>query len=271
LGTSLGGLGVGIFFALSGFLVSQSLLHDPHAGRFLAKRALRIVPGLAVNLLFCVFVVGALWTMLPLVQYVGHPDTWRYLGDNLVFAPRFALPGVFEQALHPYAVNGSLWTLPFEVLAYLALAASAIVARQRLAWLAPSLLVASLVAAVAWTPGEPVIVWGNDLRHVPKFMAYFFAGATLAHHGRRWLRAEAMVPLLAAYLLLEATAARAPLALLVVPLLAIHLGLRRPSPRWAIANDCSYGVYLYAYPIQQSVINGLPGIGFWPSWRWPRC
>jgi len=47
-------------------------------------------------------------------------------------------------------------------------------------------------------------------------------------------------------------------------LLAIHLGLRRPSPQWAIANDCS-GVYQYVSPIQQSVINGQPGIGFWPS------
>jgi peptidoglycan/LPS O-acetylase OafA/YrhL len=57
-GDTLGALGVGIFFAISGYLVTQSWAVDPRLGAFLTKRALRLLPGLWLAVLVAVLVVG---------------------------------------------------------------------------------------------------------------------------------------------------------------------------------------------------------------------
>src|SRR6187200_539555 len=47
-GTTVATLGVKIFFVVSGYLVAQSWLRDPHPRRFLQRRLLRIVPALVL-------------------------------------------------------------------------------------------------------------------------------------------------------------------------------------------------------------------------------
>lgn len=260
-GTSLGGLGVNIFFSLSGYLVTLSLRHDPSAVRFLARRALRILPGLVVNVLLCVGVFGLALTTLPPLQFLDHPMTADYL-MNLAFSPRFYLPGVLDGAPHSSVVNGSLWTLPFEVLAYLALVLLAIALRGRLRWVSPLLAVGSVAVLAAWRPPEPFVVWDNDLRHLPGFMALFFAGSTLAYFKHRWLRLEVLFWLLVVHAAMPWFEARYALMLWLIPCLAVYLGEKPPPFSRPLRGDCSYGVYLYAYPAQQAVIALGAPLGF---------
>src|SRR5262249_18035083 len=56
--------GVFVFFAISGFLVTQSFEQTPRPLSFLAKRALRIFPGLFVATVFSALLVGSLVTDL---------------------------------------------------------------------------------------------------------------------------------------------------------------------------------------------------------------
>src|SRR5207247_10020514 len=80
--------------------------------------------------------VGPVMTTLPLATYFRSADTWRYMISNasLVTGP-LTLPGVFETNLYPLAVNGSLWTLTYEVLMYAILAAvGAITHRKTMRW-----------------------------------------------------------------------------------------------------------------------------------------
>src|SRR5215469_16991062 len=62
----LGLCGVFVFFAISGFLVTQSFEQTGDPWRFLAKRALRIFPGLFVATLLSAFVLAPFVTTLPL-------------------------------------------------------------------------------------------------------------------------------------------------------------------------------------------------------------
>lgn len=260
----VGHLGLGIFFSLSGYLVSISLDRDPHAGRFLARRVLRILPGLTVNVLFCVLVLGLVLTRLPIGEYLQHPQTWDFF-KNLLFSPRFALPGVLETNPHPFAVNGSLWTLPIEVLGYLVLAFVGVTLGRRVRWACPVLAVVCAVLSIVWLPSDPVVVWASDMRYVPPFLAWFFAGATFALVGTDWLTARNLVVLLACFVLIPHPLVQHVLAMLIVPALTLYVGQRPVSGRFALKHDCSYGVYLYAYPIQQVVIAKWSGLGFWPS------
>lgn len=59
-----GGLAVSIFFFISGYLVMGSLERRPDALSYFLSRSLRILPGLFVAVVFCVFVVGVLLAMI---------------------------------------------------------------------------------------------------------------------------------------------------------------------------------------------------------------
>ena len=116
-----GGVGVTIFFFLSGMLVWTSWARDPHWGRFFMRRSLRIFPALWVVVLGTAFVLGPVFSTLSVADYFADQETWRYLSTAMMLI-RHTLPGVFSDNPFPQAVNGSLWTLPVEFLCYVSVA-----------------------------------------------------------------------------------------------------------------------------------------------------
>src|ERR1700674_2931418 len=121
--TVLGVVGVFVFFTISGYLVTQSFDTTPSPLVFLAKRALRIFPGLFLCLAVCVFIIGPLATGLPLADYFARRETYLFLLHNAVLDVDYnRLPGVeFWPGNIGGIVNGPLWSLPCEVLMYLML------------------------------------------------------------------------------------------------------------------------------------------------------
>ncbi|MFG6487505.1 acyltransferase family protein [Roseateles sp. BYS78W] len=121
LGMSMGGVAVDIFFCASGFLVTGSLLASRSIRDFLLARALRIYPGLWTALLLSVVAVGIFASTESAGRFFSAYETWKYLLRNavMVIGAEFQLPGAFAGNPFNGAVNGSLWTLPFELRAYL--------------------------------------------------------------------------------------------------------------------------------------------------------
>ena len=78
----LGLTGVFVFFAISGFLVTQSFEETGDPLRFLAKRALRIFPGLFVATLLSALVLAPLVTTLEPSAYFSRPEPYRYVIGN---------------------------------------------------------------------------------------------------------------------------------------------------------------------------------------------
>src|SRR5437879_9574430 len=114
----LGLAGVFVFFTISGYLISQSFDTTPSPFVFLAKRALRIFPGLFGCLIVCVLAIGPLVTTLPMADYLAKPETWLFLLHNAVLDIHYnRLPGVvFWPGNIGGIVNGPLWGLPCESL-----------------------------------------------------------------------------------------------------------------------------------------------------------
>src|SRR5579859_544150 len=108
---------VGMFFALSGFLVTGSSLRTNSVKVFFANRALRILPALTVEVSLSALVLGPLVTVVSLDQYFTNYQFFRYFGNILGFV-RFELPGVFVHNPWPNMVNANLWTLPPEFWCY---------------------------------------------------------------------------------------------------------------------------------------------------------
>lgn len=249
----LGTIGVFVFFAISGFLIAQSWTIEPHLWHYLAKRALRILPALIVLLIFTVFVLGPAFTTLSLTNYYASTATWQYLLSNSVLVVEHDLPGVFEANPYPGQVNGSLWTLGPEALAYFGLAALGVAGALHRKWIAP--FVAALL--IAW-PHDPtgLVPWPNEIW----LLQTFAVGVSLyiLREHIPWHGGIALV-LMAAYVLAPSQA-ETELAVIAMPYATMWVAYRGPAAlrRLTTHGDFSYGIYLYAWPVGQAVAALVP-------------
>lgn len=108
-----------VFFIMSGYLNMNSYARQADWHLFGWKRAWRILPAYVVTILFC-FVLGMVFTTLPLSEFLSMPQTWKYLVCNLLFLNFLepGLPGVFADHVYP-VMDASLWTMKIEVMYYL--------------------------------------------------------------------------------------------------------------------------------------------------------
>lgn len=117
-GQSLGHFAVAVFFGVSGLLIARSFDRRRSMIHFLVARVLRLYPALLAVAILTV-VVGGFMSRLDLAAYVRSPETWTYIPANLSLAfMQYPLPGVFEGNPYGPPINGSLWTLFYEVACY---------------------------------------------------------------------------------------------------------------------------------------------------------
>lgn len=263
-GESLGGLGVLIFFAISGYLVARSWSRDPRLRPFVGKRMLRLIPGLAVMLLVTAFVIGPIASVLALGDYFGAGETWRYLLDNLRFDTAYGLPGVFDGNPEASIVNGALWTLPVEAKMYALIALLGALGLLR-SWPVAAGILLVLAASVAFPWTASALPGGTPLRWINGFdgarLAAVFLAASVLYLLRR--RIPLHPALLAVALALVYVGGRqsdsgARLACVAPGMAYATVFLAYRTPAWlrriARPGDASYGIYIYGYVIQQALV-----------------
>lgn len=252
------------FFLLSGLLVARSIEKSGSIVDFTVARALRIFPGLVVCVLLTAFVLGPLTTQLPVPAYFAHPDLPIYIAKTAALVTASArLPDVFEGLPLAGLVNGSLWTLKFEILCYLALggfaAVGLMVGKRRIAMSALLLAIIAISSAVLPTDTSRYSAAQN--------VAYFaipFSLGVLACLARDRIPVTGIVPVVLAapaYLAIGSPLQHVTTGL-CLGTLVLWLATFRYGPLRTFANrtDLSFGVYIYAGPIQQALIQCVPGV-----------
>jgi peptidoglycan/LPS O-acetylase OafA/YrhL len=250
------------FFALSGYLVAGSLLRTNHLPTFLTLRVLRIFPALCCEVVISALIIGPLLTTLPLVDYFSDPVFHRYF-SNIIGDIQYSLPGVFASNTTDF-VNVQLWTIPFELECYIGISLISLLTLHRRPTIFVGLLIIATVLLTAlnyqyWDmqydvrPSGRSIVWA----FLWGVAIYFFR--TKLPHNFYWFIAA----LAASWLLLS----QPETEFLAAPALAYvtaYVGLLqvRRTPL-LLAGDISYGIYLYAFVIQQAVYQILPNHRTW--------
>ncbi|MCW6532760.1 acyltransferase family protein [Sphingomonas lycopersici] len=247
------------FFFLSGFLVYNSLLRRGSPWDFARARLARLWPGLAVSVLV-VTVAGYFIAGLPLDQYL-RGDTTRFIVGNLSLTKgQYTLTGV-AAAGKAVTINGSLWTIPWEVRCYVILFLAALLSLARPMRIVPLLLLPSLIFALLFHL-PPIQHWAGQ--HLSPGIVYnltifdrlwtMFALGTAALVVWPYLRLSWSVAI-AGVVVLALSVQYFPiphLVSLVTGYCVLCAGFLTGtgSARWP---DYSYGMYIYAFPAMMAV------------------
>lgn len=270
LQATLGSAGVYIFFAMSGFLVTDSVMRGASLPFYTASRVLRVYPGLLACLTVCVL-FGAMVTTVGRTAYWHSTETHLFMLGNLfpLGLPAFiTLPGVFEGARWP-AVNGSLWTIKYELTCYAALAAVYLAsARHRRAVAALILTIGLLVMIAGMRSYDPAARESYVEFELASFLRlatpFFVAGllrAYLTVPRARLIYPATALAVLYAVLLPFGGSMIVAVALLSVMTIGVGSSSYLRIPALGRVGDLSYGIYLYAYPV-----SNLATIALLPRW-----
>ena len=260
------------FFAISGFLITASWFRRPRVRDYLIARALRILPGFYICLVITAFVVapigvamqggsaGALlWSSAP-IEYVGkNIGIWTFQFDVGATPRGIPIPGVW---------NGSLWTLGWELACYLTVVAVGVRGLCRRRWFLPlALVLPLLVSLMPWSALLPSIVCA--LPAIAARFALMFGAGALIYQLRNviparwsWVAVSMAVVFAANFLPNYRLVAAILLAYAI-----ITAGALIRHKRFTVHTDLSYGMYIYAFPIQQLLVIGGLGwinpLAFW--------
>jgi peptidoglycan/LPS O-acetylase OafA/YrhL len=244
-----------MFFSLSGFLVAGSLGRSANLKIFFGLRILRIVPALSMEITLSALILGPLLTTLSLHDYFTNAEFHRYF-LNVVGDVHIRLPGMFPTNPFPNLVNTQLWTVPWELYCYIALGALALFGFKNHKWKFLGLLM--IAQAILLAHGLSSTTMARRVTVGGPLLVMSFLGGVLIESFKERIPCNARAALaagavFAACLIYPALRYLCPLPAAYV---TVYLGLLDPpKARWAFSGDYSYGLYLYGYPLQQTVAS----------------
>jgi len=258
---SIGSLAVDLFFLMSGYLLTKSWLTSNSASSYLRKRILRIYPGFTAAVCLSV-IVAALCTSSGPINYFR---SLYYQNDELLRTALLLqnpndvldLADTFASNPYPGAVNHSLWTLQPELFCYLLLAGVGVIVDLKKGRVALAIAVAALAGFAL-----NVFRFGDAVATLWRFITFFSWGMVFYSYrhsiplGKFSLAGISIVALSAGLLY-------GPWLPVVFPVAAGYLLFSLAFSRFTPLSehfddfDLSYGIYVYAWPVQQLVVHSF--------------
>lgn len=252
----LGAMPVNGFFVISGYLIYCSWERRPRIGQYLMARILRIYPGFWV----CLIVTAGAFAPISLLlsgRWTGNDisawNVFAYVAKNASLAMLEWRVGTTPVGV-PFvtAWNASLWTLAWEFLCYLLLGVLGLSGMTRRKWILPAVVFVSVVLLALDNLSQSGIEVAGRLG---RFGLFFFTGSLFAYYrnrvpvSRAGVTGAIVVVVLASVipfgLILQAPAAGYAL---------LSLGGLISNKHLELKNDVSYGMYIYAFPVQQLLV-----------------
>jgi peptidoglycan/LPS O-acetylase OafA/YrhL len=264
----IGRLAVDVFFILSGFLVTRSVMTQPTLIDYAVARFLRLFPALLVACIGIAFVLGPIVTSASLGDYFTDPRPWLFVPlTTSLITHSMTLPGVFEHVPESGVIDPPLWTLRYETMCYVLLALFALVGALATRFRA-TLTLAVVLGAYAFITFATS--WRGDssaIDSAARFVLDFFLGGAFyvfADKIRVDLRVALVLGLAAAATFGTAAYEAVFRVALTYGLLWFALVPAGAIRRFNLIGDYSYGIYILCFPIQQTFVMLNPQIT--PGW-----
>jgi len=257
-------IALNFFFITSGFLIALSFTRRSSLLSYFVARFLRLIPGVFVLSLLICFVMGPLVTSVSLSSYFSSFDTLVYVPFTTLLQPDRTLPGVFSNNLNPNEIDAALWTLRYEMICYVGLAALGVLGlltdRIKFGIVCFAVLFAFLFITF-FTHLRDIA----GINHLVHFGLSFFIGTVAFVYKDKiplhWLGfVISSVCALVMYVYLPRSIAE-PFIILATAYLVFWLAY---VPRGFLLGfnkfgDYSYGIYIYHYPIEQLLMQYVGG------------
>jgi len=260
---SLSHLGVQGFLIISGFLITKSLIRSKSLSDYFYKRVLRVFPGLWF-LLFVSVVICFFFSGKNILAYVMHYSTRDYVFYNAVLKTQYNIDGVFKENPYHSAVNGSLWSIPYEFFFYIVLSCCFFV-RERthiLRWVFISLFIVLVVLFLTSLPKLSEFnlpFWQLQGSHLDELGAFFTAGAIWAVLPQPVIKARQLLAIMSALVLIISMGFTGYeyTQFIALPVLVISFGSLNTSifSQLNRYGDFSYGIYLWGFFVQQTLMH----------------
>jgi peptidoglycan/LPS O-acetylase OafA/YrhL len=256
---SFGNLAVKIFFIISGFLIAQSWDNTKNILKFMKARILRIFPGIIVVVLLSTFVLGAVFTTYPLKEYFNTPATYRYLSSITLYKLHYNLPGVFGDNIYKNAVNGSLWTLMYEFNCYILIGLLGVFKILKKQIILP-LFILTFILNVINLKNNSLII-----NSIPLLTCFLAGTLFYCYKDKITLKASYFLLCLILFLISTQFPHFDSVSTLLLPYIILYLAFTPAIKlnKFASKGDLSYGIYIYAFPIQQIIVHLFDGNLHW--------
>lgn len=257
-----GSLAVKLFFFLSGLLVTRSLIEKRAPRQFIISRFFRLWPALAVVLAVWAFILGPIFSDQPVQDYFANPAVYDYFLKGLVMNIHYDLPGVFGENAFK-SVNGSLWSIPFEVYAYsvlIALFLTGILNSKRL-----SVGIFALIVIDPLISNKLLFTWLSPNSEIIMLAPCFALGSLFAlFKNEIKVHVNGVTGLWLLCILFKESTYNFYFFYLAFFYSVIYISSRTWLLRIKPHADISYGIYLWGWPVQQIMAHYFPdfGIGF---------
>lgn len=264
LGVTLGIVGVYVFFAISGFLITRSFDRRADPMNFLAARFLRLFPALFVVLILTVFLFGPIVSTLPPGAFLTRIETLTYIPRNLALVSmQYTLPGVFEGLPFPRAVNGTLWSLFYEVACYGMVFLIGMLGVLRSARLFGVFLTLYALFYIVVEVAAAHDIMQYHIRLFQRMSFPFVIGMGLHFWRDRIPLSYAAAAALTAIAVLAHGGPLFDQAFMLALCYAVFVLAFRPGGalrRYNDLGDYSYGLYIYGFSVQQVLVQQIPGL-----------
>ncbi len=257
-----GSLAVKIFFFLSGLVVTNSLLERRDVRQFVVSRFFRLWPALVIVLGAWAFILGPMFSTKSLQQYFSDFSVYEYFLRGVLMDIRFDLPGVFQENAFK-SVNGSLWSIPFEVYAYIALIAAFLLGAMNSK---PAVVLFFLVILI-----DPILdnkllfTWLPQNKEVALLAPCFALGSVFAvFKDKIKINMEIFIGAWVLYFLFKTSTYNFYFFYFSIFYSIVFISSRVWILKFKPTFDISYGVYLWGWPVQQVMAQIFPhyGVGF---------
>jgi len=254
---SLSYIGVRGFFVISGYLIFQSMERSKSLRNYFKKRFLRLFPALIIVLCLTI-ILGFFVYNSSFSDYISNSQVWTYLLNNLtLYNLQFGIDGVLDNK----AINGSLWTIRYEFSFYIIISLFFLI-RNRKKIVLYLLIVIYLFLLVGKIKlfhylGSPGVHIQNSM--TLNLALFFIAGSLLSSIKRNYLTGNYWHIYLSFYLMIASFYFEIfdTLQFIIFPVLVISFGLHSTRYINEISSrigDISYGIYIYSFPVQQTLI-----------------